>query len=607
MSIHNARRGRSSAGDRPRVIRRSRRRSIAVAIAIFSFVFGAIVGIERAAIAQSAAGAAQIQSLFPPTSIVSENRIGNLVYAPVILDGRKLFRVAAAAVSDADPTRGETSLLNERVDRIENELYGLIATGFNPETLQIKVAILNGETAIVASDGDRVNNQPIVTVTDLDARIYGFSVSQWARELAEIIHQGTIRAYRERQLPYLLRHGQIAAAIAVAVAVLSLGLQSLEKRLKAKTVELPGPTPSLEAVDSLPSAFGSLSPEEVRAADRSRAIARRQEVINRDRHRNLTSLKQWLLQIAKLLLWVGGIAAIAGLFPWTRWLQSWLVSKPIVLVAIVLFTKLAIDVSCVLVDVFLNTLVQRTTLNANGSQRQALRFSTFSVVLKSVAFFVCATVGTVVALERLDIPLGPILAGAGILGFAISLSSQNFIKDVVNGCLILIEDQYAIGDFIAIDPVMGFVENMNLRVTQLRDGDGHLITIPNGTIAIVRNMSKNWSRVNFTIQVAYDNDIEKVMQILEQVGQQLYDDPEWSDRIIEVPLLLGIDELAHQGITLRVWIKTAPLQQWAVGREYRRRLKLTFDRLGISIGIPQQYISFKSDSNGEVPFPRSSQ
>jgi small conductance mechanosensitive channel len=190
--------------------------------------------------------------------------------------------------------------------------------------------------------------------------------------------------------------------------------------------------------------------------------------------------------------------------------------------------------------------------------------------------------------------LGPLLAGAGIIGLAISLASQNLLRDIINGFLILMEDQYGVGDVIVVDEVAGLVESMNLRITQLRNEEGRLITIPNSQIAIVQNLSKEWSRVDIMIPVSHTSDINEALELIEQVAEDMRDDPKWKALILEPPLLLGVDNLDHVGATVRIWIKTLPLKQWEVAREYRRRLKIAFDQSGVNIGVPQQSLHLHS-------------
>ncbi len=178
------------------------------------------------------------------------------------------------------------------------------------------------------------------------------------------------------------------------------------------------------------------------------------------------------------------------------------------------------------------------------------------------------------------------------------------MKDLVNGFLILLEDQYAIGDFITTSTAAGIVENLNLRVTQVRGPDGRLITLPNSLIEQVDNLSRTWSRVDLTIDVAYDTDIDHALRVVRHVAHTLAADPLWQQDILNPTEMVGVEAVTHAGISIRIWIRTRPLQQFPVAREYRRRLRLAFEQEGITIGVPQQ-VFMERDLNqgkGSLPF-----
>ena len=188
-----------------------------------------------------------------------------------------------------------------------------------------------------------------------------------------------------------------------------------------------------------------------------------------------------------------------------------------------------------------------------------------------------------------------------------ALASQNLIKDAINGFLIILEDQYALGDVIAVGNVTGLVEKLNLRITQLRDAEGRLITIPNSEIKIVANLSSRWSRADLSIPVAYQADVDQALKLIETVALDMDKDPQWQEEILETPQVLGVENFSDRGLMIRVWIKTQPLKQWDVAREYRRRLKIAFDQIGIAIPVPQQAIwlndaqllKYQSDGKGD--------
>lgn len=279
---------------------------------------------------------------------------------------------------------------------------------------------------------------------------------------------------------------------------------------------------------------------------------------------------------------------ILGLFPYTRWLQTVVLAAPLKVVAIGLGVYVLIRLSDTVIDRLFSVFEEEQLLGLSGPQRLALRVSTFSRVTKSAMTILLIGTGTLSGLAVLGVDLVPLLAGAGIIGLGISFASQTFIKDVINGFLILSEDQYGVGDVIAVGDVDGLVENMNLRITQLRDNEGRLITIPNSQISIVQNLSKDWSRVDLSIDVSLDTDPDRALQVLKQLAEDLYQDRAWQDKMLGLPEVLGVDKIDHAGMSIRIWIKTQPLQQWVVAREFRRRLKQVMEQEGLAIGIPQR-------------------
>jgi small conductance mechanosensitive channel len=185
-----------------------------------------------------------------------------------------------------------------------------------------------------------------------------------------------------------------------------------------------------------------------------------------------------------------------------------------------------------------------------------------------------------------------VLAGAGIFAVAVAFLGRNLVEDMLNGILILWTDRYAIGDVINVGGGMaGTVEDINLFITSLRNLDGESIAIPNSKISSVINKTKYWSRVNFTIRIAWNQDIDKAIAVMSQVADQMQSEPEWGERFLEPAQILGVDEVSHEGILIHLLIKTQPNEQWNVGREFRRRVKQAFDGAGISVGIPHQTIS----------------
>jgi moderate conductance mechanosensitive channel len=213
------------------------------------------------------------------------------------------------------------------------------------------------------------------------------------------------------------------------------------------------------------------------------------------------------------------------------------------------------------------------------------RALTVASLLRNVALI---TTVIVVALTVLDIVLddiGPILASFGILGLAFSFGAQTLVKDVISGTFMLMEGQFAIGDVVRVADVSGMVEKITLRTTVLRDHEGVVHIIPNGSITRVSNMTKSWSRAVLDIGVAYRENVDRVITVLRDLLAEFEKDTEWGPLLLEPPEVPGIERLADSGVVLRVIAKTLPLKQWEVSRELRRRIKMRFDREGIEMAF----------------------
>lgn len=524
--------------------------------------------------------------------ILSGNPISGIPASPVRLDGRRLFSIATPAQDD-------------RAETIQNQLQKVVESKFEPSNLQVYYQILNGLPVLYASIEKREEPIYLLTVTNPDAELHTSEPQVLAEKWKSQIRQALLRAKQERQPKFLLQQAFLAGAIASGAIVLSLSLLLLQRRLKHKQKEIVTESPPAETEIPPVQGIHTQDPSQQNPIESESTIQRQQtESITELQHKmtqrqklNLNDIKLRLAQCGQVVIWGGGMYWTVGLFPYTRWIRplmlSWL-PLPLQLLAVGFGTYVAVRLSAVLIDRFFTALQDGAFHDADASRRLALRFSTFSGVFKSLSALGIVGIGILWGLAIVGIDLAPILAGAGIIGLGISLASQSLIKDTINGFLILFEDQYAIGDVIVVGDVGGLVENMNLRITQLRNGEGRLITIPNSAISIVQNLSKEWARVDLTIEVAYHTDMDRALAVLQQMSDEIYNEPEWRAKIIDPPEVLGIDEIDHAGVLIRIWIKTKPLQHWSVGREFRRRMKARLDREGISIGMPQQSLVFQS-------------
>ncbi len=204
--------------------------------------------------------------------------------------------------------------------------------------------------------------------------------------------------------------------------------------------------------------------------------------------------------------------------------------------------------------------------------------------------------GSLMMLDEVGIPIVPLMGGAAVLGLAVAFGAQNLIKDYFSGFMVLLEDQYGINDVVKIGDISGMVEHISLRTTVLRDLEGVVHFIPHGTITTVSNQTHGWSRALFDVGIDYKEDIDRVMQVLLEIGRELRRDPVFAPLILDDPEMLGVDDLADSSVIIKFFLKTRPLQQWTVKREMLRRIKKRFDELGIEIPYPHQTVLHRYDS-----------
>jgi small-conductance mechanosensitive channel len=188
------------------------------------------------------------------------------------------------------------------------------------------------------------------------------------------------------------------------------------------------------------------------------------------------------------------------------------------------------------------------------------------------------------------VDIAPLLASMGVAGLAVSLGAQTLIKDLIGGFLILVENQYAVGDVIQVGDVSGTVERLTLRVTYVRDVDGRLHVVPNGEARIVSNLTKGWSRALVDVGVAYEEDLDRALRILEGVAETFAEDPDFGVHLLEPPQVLGPVSLGDWAITVRVMVKTQPGKQWGSARELRRRILAACEREDVTLPYPRQEV-----------------
>ncbi|MGB3405507.1 MAG: mechanosensitive ion channel family protein [Microcoleaceae cyanobacterium] len=525
----------------------------------------------------------------PVTSVI---RVGNLISAPVVVDGVERFRVAMKIMMQSNQ-EGQNISIKQRAKLIENEIHGILenqlyggglAKGFNPDTLGVFVSKREGKTQIFASDYDQLRERAIMLVTPEDAEYNGYSVDIWAVKLTEVIETTLLEGYQQRQPVYLYRASLWSFGIVLTSALLTFMAYLLHKRLFKQKLII-GISKRKFDLTQAQSNENSIS---LNNRIKNTAANNKQQYLKRKFNKNQYQIL--LLKFVMILIWSITIWKITDVFPKTRFFSVWLSRSPFFLLLIIIFVGLAIRITTWIIDYLLNTFRDNYSPATIIDHRRELRFSTYSIVFKGVSKVIWITLGFLAILDTLEIPVAPVIAGLGIIGLALSFGSQNLIRDLLHGIFILFEDHYAVGDYITIGETSGYVEYMNLRITQIRGKEGRLTTLQNGTITTVHNQTKDWARVDFRPIISYESDIDMALYLMRNIIEEMSLEPEWKSYIIDPVITLGVDNFTDYGVELIIKIKTRPDFQWQVGREFRRRLKYTFDREGILFGNFRQAI-----------------
>lgn len=496
---------------------------------------------------------------------LDRDSVNTFVSACVRLDGRCVFELS-----------DQKSNLSKRIKYTEERLASVkkLYLQQNESDLRVFNQADNNLQNIYVALGDK--EFPILTLNNSDAIVHGVKLEFHAGQIASKIESSFEQAKQEREIPFLVKQSKIAGSLLFAMILMSGLLFRWLKRSRQAKANL-NPKISVESLD-----------------------------INLEKGKkfNLKEVQYRLLQLAQITVWLGGSLLILGLFPQTRLLQLWIITLlriPLRLLLVIAGCYILIRLSYAAIAKINSVITDNTFANSyvflpDTSRRLQVRVNTFSRLFRGVVTFLWVGIGIFVALSVLGLNVAPFLAGAGVLGLAFSFASQNLIKDTINGLLIVLEDQYAVGDVVTIGEVGGLVENLNLRITQLRDGEGRLITVPNSAITLVANHSNGWSRSDLRIPFAYQTNADEAIKIVEEVATLMYQDCDCREKMLEAPQVLGVEDFAERGFVVRLWFKTEPLKQWEVSREFRRRIKNAFEEADIPLPLPQQQIWLNSNS-----------
>ena len=278
--------------------------------------------------------------------------------------------------------------------------------------------------------------------------------------------------------------------------------------------------------------------------------------------------------------------------PWSEIVAILHVVLPILF--IIIGAIVALRLASLFVHGVVKTLLDREATEGTAQELSAVelkkRMETLDTLGGNTLRFFIVVIASLMVFGKVGLDIGPAVAGLGVVGIAVGFGAQSLVKDYLNGSLILIENQFARGDVIRIAGVDGTVEDFTLRRTTLRDLDGVVHTVPNGEIHVASNLTRVWSRINQDVTVAYGTDIDKAIEVVDNIGREMAGDPVWKRRVLEAPRVERVAELGEYGITLKILGTVRAADQWAAAGDFRKRLLEAFKKHGIEIPRPQRVV-----------------
>jgi small conductance mechanosensitive channel len=271
--------------------------------------------------------------------------------------------------------------------------------------------------------------------------------------------------------------------------------------------------------------------------------------------------------------------------------MAWLFDSGLRIVLLAIVTYLLVKVIGTLTGRFEEALRHQTTAGIDAIEHLK-RARTLGALVQRVLTVVVVSIGALMILRELRVDITPILTGAGIVGLAVGFGAQTLVRDIISGFFVILENQVRVGDAAVINGVNGLVEAVNLRTIVLRDGEGVVHIFPNGAVTTLANRTKDYSYAVVDVGIAYREDPDGVITLLKDIGATLEAESAFRDSVLEPVEVIGIEALGDTQVTIRTRIKTVPLRQWDVARDFRRRIKIAFDQRGIRFRDPVMLAEF---------------
>jgi len=497
--------------------------------------------------------------------------------APISLDGAVLFRIAA--LQNASPDQLSLTLRQNYIQTALAEALattgssGASATVYDPRSIIVQIRRDGDQAALQLVDHTHHDALPLLTITTVDGRYHQLAVGELAAQWQGIVQAALEQALLKRQPAFqrasLLTVGEVGIGLVALTLLAGIGITLLRRRIRV-----------LEREIEAAKAGGEGGPAPEGAPDAEPRGAQRRLLLDALRNRapaerlalahSSIGVVIWVV----LLIWLAAITWAMSLFPQTTPLAHVVARRALAVLGIWMLAGLAIRV----LDVAITRWAAwhfGTVGPPDERARALLRGPTISTSVGGFSRFTVTFLAILLGLSQVGIPVGSVVTIGGVAAVAVTFAAQNFVRDFIGGFLVLFEDQYVVGDFVTINGTSGLVENLTLRMVQLRDASQNLITIPHGSVSMVKNESRYWSGIDYRVSIDQHADALEAMELVKAA--------------VAPPATLewiGLDALDRDYVTIRASIKTGPLLQFQVQRDLNDRVYRAFTKAGIAFGAP---------------------
>ena len=506
--------------------------------------------------------------------------------APVVVDGSPLFRIAVPlnAPSGSLPIQARQEFIETAIEEfLAQTPEG--STTYDPETFKVSEQRAGDEYYLVGSDKKHPERLPILTVTSVDSQYNDVPTDALAAQWGAILQTSLVAALQKRQPAQIRRNVMLVTRAGIAGGVVTLLAWAFVFALRRRSEELEQRAGERREALEREQSKGDPATVEPPPQQRRRFLALALRAADpEERLRRLRAISGSIVWFV-VLLWAIGITWGLLLFPQTTEAGHIIINGASRVAFIWIVAGLLNGLSKVVISHLAR--FRRGSAHATSEERarQALRAPTISRALSGFTSFVIVFVAALATLSALDIPIASVVTIGGVAALAFGFAAQSLVRDFLNGMLVLVEDQYVVGDYVMIGDYNGIVERLTLRMVQIRDVRGNLITIPHSAAIHVVNASRNWSRVDYRVAVEVDTDLTKAIEVIRGTVEALAAERQWRDAVIGGVEWLGVENISKNGIVLRTSVRTAPLRQYELRRAMNQRICEAFSAAGIQLGI----------------------